>query len=93
MDGIRPCAYSHVQRSAIRASDTVEKSELELRYKSWVKANIACQLGDFEAAMVLLKVARENGCNELFLWETYGNVLLKPMLDYPPFKEFMKPKG
>ena len=74
-------------------SEAIEKSELHTAQKSFFRANIACQLGDFEEALELLKIARENGNNQLYIWEKYGHMLLKPMLDYPPFKEFMEPKG
>jgi len=78
---------------AMQMSEAIEKSGLHVRQKSFFRANIACQLGDFEEASELLRIAQKNGNDQLYLWETYGNVLLKPMLDYPPFKKFIEPKG
>ena len=51
-------------------------------------------LGDFEKSFDLLKEAHETGYAWLRSWKIggFGNVELKPMLDYPPFKKFVEPR-
>jgi tetratricopeptide (TPR) repeat protein len=86
-------AQKKEREKALQISEKLKKSGLHIREKSFFRANIACQLGDFDEAFELLKIAWENGCWELFFWDRYGHVLLKPMLDYPPFRKFREPKG
>ncbi len=53
---------------------------------TWWRTTIAVALGDRERAMALL---RERGYRS---W-THTQYQLEPLWDYPPFQEFIRPKG
>jgi len=54
------------------------------------RARIAALLGEKEQAVHLLREAHDQGVYFMF----FHNVMdLEPLYDYPPFQEFMKPKG
>lgn len=59
--------------------------------EEYVQASIAAQLGDLDRAMVLLRDAYARGRPfEIFL---HRDMDLEPLRDYPPFQEFLAPKG
>jgi tetratricopeptide (TPR) repeat protein len=58
---------------------------------SYCRACIAAILGDKEQAINFLKESAQRGKTDWMLW--HHDVDLESLWDYPPFKEFMKPKG
>jgi hypothetical protein len=52
---------------------------------------IAAQLGERERAMTLLSEAYARG--RIFTVSLHRDMDLEPLRDYPPFQEFMRPKG
>jgi DNA-binding SARP family transcriptional activator/tetratricopeptide (TPR) repeat protein len=57
----------------------------------YLQACIAAQLGDLDRAMVLLREAYARG--RPFGILLHRDLDLEPLRDYPPFQEFIKPKG
>lgn len=55
------------------------------------RARIAAFLGDREEAMSLLQEAHAQG--QPFGWDLLRGPLLETLRDYPPFQEFVRPKG
>jgi DNA-binding SARP family transcriptional activator/tRNA A-37 threonylcarbamoyl transferase component Bud32/TolB-like protein len=55
------------------------------------RACITAQLGEIERAMMLLRDAYSEG-RRFDLW-LHRDMDLEPLHDYPPFQEFLKPKG
>jgi len=55
------------------------------------EATIAAWLGRKDEAMRLLVAAMKAGTEFSSLW--HSNIGLEPLWDYPPFKEFLRPKG
>jgi tetratricopeptide (TPR) repeat protein len=67
-------------------------------HKGWYtycRANIAALLGEKELAVRLLREAHSQGVDFIFfIAHDQPNVMdFEPLYDYPPFQEFMKPKG
>ena len=60
------------------------------RHTYW-QACIAAQLGERERAMLLLRDAFSQG-RRFDLW-LHRDMDLEPLHDYPPFQEFLRPKG
>jgi hypothetical protein len=62
---------------------------------TFYRANIAALLGEKELAVRLLREAHTQGINfNLFHYHSEPNVMdLEPLYDYPPFQEFIRPKG
>ena len=60
------------------------------RHTYW-QACIAAQLGEKERAMLLLRDAFSQG-RKFDLW-LHRDMDLEPLWDYPPFLEFIRPKG
>jgi Tfp pilus assembly protein PilF len=80
---------------ALRISEelrSVELALLEPRHTLW-RAEIAALLGDRAGAMTLLQQAVGLGVNLGHgIWLHY-DVELESLRDYPPFQEFLRPKG
>jgi serine/threonine protein kinase/DNA-binding SARP family transcriptional activator/tetratricopeptide (TPR) repeat protein len=57
----------------------------------YLQACIAAQLGDLDRAMVLLREAYARGRS--FGITLHRDMDLEPLRDYPPFQEFIEPKG
>ena len=55
------------------------------------RGRIAALLGDREEAMALLLEAHAQG--RPFGWSWHRDVDLESLRDYPPFQEFLRPKG
>jgi len=55
------------------------------------EAMIAAWLGRKDEAMRLLTAANRAGAEFSSLW--HSNPGLEPLWNYPPFKEFLRPKG
>ena len=53
---------------------------------AYERAQIAAALGERERAMELLRRSSP-------LWEAHVDPLLEPLWDYPPFQEWLRPKG
>jgi len=60
-------------------------------YYDWSRACIAAQLGQLERALELLREAVENGKGDYYRFLLYMD--LEPLWDYPPFQEWIRPKG
>jgi tetratricopeptide (TPR) repeat protein len=82
---------------ALRISGILENMERPyLRgFHTFFRANIEALLGEEELAVKLLQEAHAQGINfQLFYYNLRPNVIdLEPLHDYPPYKEFMRPKG
>jgi tetratricopeptide (TPR) repeat protein len=83
------------REEALRISDEIGKVERPYLFGSipYYQACIASLLGEKEEAVKLLQESVARG--EVFGpgGRLYPNLALEPLADYPPFKEFMKPKG
>jgi tetratricopeptide (TPR) repeat protein len=78
---------------ALRISDQLEgmADPYDFGHDVYLQARIAAQLGDRDQAMVLLREAYARG---RALWiHLHRDMDLEPLRDYPPFQEFIKPKG
>jgi hypothetical protein len=56
-------------------------------YQAW----IAAELGDLRGAMELLREAQADGMS--FGAELHSTPWLEPLRGYPPFEEWLRPKG
>jgi tetratricopeptide (TPR) repeat protein/predicted Ser/Thr protein kinase len=83
------------REEALRISDEIGKVERPYLFGSipYYQACIASLLGEKDKAVKLLQEAVAKG--EVFGpgGKLHTNLALEPLADYPPFKEFMKPKG
>ncbi len=83
------------REEALRISDEIGKVERPYLFGSipYYQACIASLLGEKEKAVKLLQESIARG--EVFGpgGRLYPNLALEPLADYPPFKEFIKPKG
>ncbi|MDH3458379.1 MAG: hypothetical protein OER90_16170, partial [Gemmatimonadota bacterium] len=81
------------REEALRISDQLAgmADPYEFGREEYVQASIAAQLGDLDRAMVLLREAYARG--RMFGIYLHGDMDLEPLRDYPPFQEFIKPKG
>jgi tetratricopeptide (TPR) repeat protein len=82
---------------ALRISGILENLDRPYLYglhTGW-RASIATLLGEKERAVRLLKEALAQGasCYLAQSFQIHPNMDFEPLYDYPPFKEFMKPKG
>jgi tetratricopeptide (TPR) repeat protein/tRNA A-37 threonylcarbamoyl transferase component Bud32 len=81
---------------ALRISEelrSVERPDVGGSY-TLERANLAALLGDREQAMTLLGQAIERGVNWGYgVWLLYSVDLVDSLRDYPPFQEFLRPKG
>lgn len=84
------------REKALRISKQLEEREEERvvsrAYSTFYRATIAAYLGDNEGAMELLRQSREmsgilSGAHHWNHW------IPQSLRDYPPFREFMQPKG
>ena len=57
------------------------------------RARIAALLGERERAVELLREALAEGAWLFFGLKAHTDIDLQPLRDYPPFQEFMRPKG
>jgi DNA-binding SARP family transcriptional activator/TolB-like protein len=71
---------------------SLEDPVLQPRHTLW-RAKIAALLGDREEAMNLLQRALDQGVNFGYGTWLYDDIDLQALRDYPPFQEFMRPKG
>ncbi len=70
----------------------IDSSKWEKKHQFYGKARILAALGKKEAALTVLETAFQLGRG--FAWDNYHfDSFLKPLFDYPPFVEFVKPKG
>jgi len=78
---------------AIRIGTQLERitGQYEFGLDSYLQATIAAQLGDLDRAMVLLREAHARG--RPFTVFLHCDMDLEPLHDYPPFQEFLRPKG
>jgi tetratricopeptide (TPR) repeat protein len=85
------------QDEALRISGLLENDKTPYLFglNTFYRANIAALLGEKELAVRLLREAHTQGINfNLFHYHSEPNVMdLEPLYDYPPFQEFMRPKG
>ena len=81
------------REEALRISDQLAgmADPYEFGREEYVQASIAAQLGDLDRAMVLLREAYARG--RMFGIYLHRDMDLEPLRDYPPFQEFIKPKG
>jgi len=82
---------------ALRISDLLENDKRPYSFglHAFYRANIAALLGEKELAVKLLQEAHTQGIRFIFFHcHSEPNVMdLEPLHDYPPFQEFMRPKG
>jgi tetratricopeptide (TPR) repeat protein/predicted Ser/Thr protein kinase len=82
---------------ALRISGLLEKDKGQYPsgWPTFYRANIAALLGEKETAVELLrKVYAEGRPFHIFLYHSEPNVMdHEPLYDYPPYRDFMKPKG
>jgi serine/threonine protein kinase len=57
----------------------------------WVSGVVLANLGERDRAMVMLEQGVENGVGEWLA--VHQNLLLRPLWDYPPFQDLVRPKG
>jgi tetratricopeptide (TPR) repeat protein len=81
------------REEALRISDRLEgmADRYEFGRDLYWQACIAAQLGERERAMVLLREAHARG--RPFLVLLHADMDLEPLHDYPPFQDFIRPKG
>ncbi len=60
---------------------------------TYSRAGIAALLGNHEEAVQLLQAAAAEGSWMFYDGSVHWNMDLEPLGDYPPFQEFMRPKG
>ena len=80
------------REEALRISEELKNIERPYLFgnQTYWRACIAALLGEKEQAMVFLRDALAQGVS---YGRLYGDMDLEPLLDYPPFKELIKPKG
>ncbi len=83
------------REDAVRISE--ELAELTDPYRhdlyTYWRAGIAAVLGNYEEAMRLLQAATAEGSWMFYDAHVHWNMNLESLQDYPPFQEFMRPKG
>jgi tetratricopeptide (TPR) repeat protein len=57
------------------------------------RARIAALLGERERSVALLREAMADGAWLFYNLRAHTDMDLEPLRDYPPFQEFMRPKG
>jgi tetratricopeptide (TPR) repeat protein len=81
------------REEALRWSEELAASDFPYinGYETLWRGRIASVLGDREEAMALLLEAHAQG--RYFGWAWHRDPALESLRDYPPFQEFMRPKG
>jgi tetratricopeptide (TPR) repeat protein len=83
------------RRIAMDLLNSEEEDSLAERHilpeRTYWRACIAAQLGQLDEAVHLLQRALSEG--GLFSDEVHRDINLEPLWDYPPFQEFIRPKG
>ncbi len=77
------------QRIADRLRDF--ESSCPAGNRTYQRACIACQLGDLEEAIRLLKKAISEGYSGF--WGMHADIMLEPLWSDPEFQELIRPKG
>ncbi|UCG87725.1 MAG: hypothetical protein JSW71_04020, partial [Gemmatimonadota bacterium] len=81
------------REEALRIGSQLERitGPYEFGLDNYLQSTIAAQLGDLDRAMVLLREAHARG--RPFTVFLHREMDLEPLRDYPPFQEFINPKG
>jgi serine/threonine protein kinase len=81
------------REEALRIGSQLERitGPYEFGLDIYLRATIAAQLGDLDRAMLLLREAHARG--RPFSVFLHREMDLEPLRDYPPFQEFIEPKG
>ena len=85
-------AWRGDREEALRISLQLEKMDIPYHFggHTYWRARIAALLGEKELAVRLLREAHAQGLN---FYGFHNKMDFEPLNDYPPFVEFMKPKG
>jgi tetratricopeptide (TPR) repeat protein len=81
-------AWQGDRDEALRIENILEKMDRTFYFRGC----IAALLGEKDRALTLLKESLKEGETWLYLFKAGMRMELKPLLDYPPFQEFVKPK-